>query len=377
MKESPKQTKALERALARPCQPTYDITKSYEWNYRFGPGFKGPFPPRTETGRPVRFLDFEVASRIGIAAGPLLNSKWIRLYSRLGFDILTYKTVRSAKRPSNPKPNCVLLDTGGLIGPDDLDRTLIAGKKDAVDMRDITITNSFGVPSRNPNIWQEDVQKAKRAILPRQVLIVSVMGSSEVYPDIAGFTKDFAVCASMARESGADIIELDLSCPNSNAAEGMVYRDAGLSSAISKAVKAEIGVTPLFIKMGFFSSREQFETVIAANAPHVEGIVGINTLRMTVLKASGEPALGGRPQSGVCGAAIKLCAKQFIGWLIETRKLNRYDFLAVGVGGVMTPADIDEFLESGIDAVETATAPMWDPYLAYRYRLSHGNAGAG
>ena len=363
--------KALEKAISRSLRPTYNITKSYEWNYRSGPHFKGPFPPKRTASGPGRLLDFNLNSKIGIAAGPLLNSKWIRLYSRLGFDILTYKTVRTHKRLSNPKPNCVFIDTKGLIPPENLDHTLFTSKQNPEAIQDISITNSFGVPSRKPNIWQEDVRKAKGGLQPGQVFVVSVMGSSEIYPDLPSFIKDFSVCAAQAKDAGADIIELDLSCPNSNASEGMVFLDPELSSTISKAVKAEINETPLFIKLGFFTRRDQFESVIRANAPYVEGIVGINTLRMKVLSGTGRPAIPGRPESGVCGAGIKLCAKQFIDWLLATRKANRYDFLAIGVGGIMTPEDIDDFLETGIDAVEVATAAMWDPYLAVRYHLSH------
>src|SRR5262245_62215826 len=49
-------------------------------------------------GRPLN-------SSLGIAAGPLLNSKWVEAYARLGFDILTYATVRSAFRPAYALPN--------------------------------------------------------------------------------------------------------------------------------------------------------------------------------------------------------------------------------------------------------------------------------
>jgi len=110
--------------------------------------------------------------------------------------------------------------------------------------------------------------------------------------------------------------------------------------------------------------------VIKANAPHVEGIVGINTVKMTVFDGKGSPAIPGRPESGVCGAGIKPGALQFVRWLLEERKNNRYDFVVIGVGGIMTTDDIDEFLGTGADAVETATAAMWDPYLAYRYYLA-------
>jgi dihydroorotate dehydrogenase (NAD+) catalytic subunit len=361
---------SLQKALDRNLQPTYDVTKSYEWNYRNGPLFLGPYPPPRKIRKPVRLLDFELNSRLGVAAGPLLNSNWIRVYAKLGFDLLSYKTVRTQNRPSNPKPNCVFVDTLGALTDERLGETLRVSSRPPTDIREISITNSFGVPSRNPSVWQEDVQRSKRYLGRGQVLVVSTLGSSEVYADTPSFIKDFARSAALAREAGADIVELDLSCPNSNAAEGMIYLDPEFSGAISRAAKAELGPVPLFIKLGNFWKRDQFESVIKANAPSVQGVVGINTVKMTVLDEKGKPAIPGRPQSGICGAGIKQSALQFVRWLHETRERNRYDFVLIGVGGIMTPDDIHEFLDLGVDAVEVATAAMWDPYLVYRNYLS-------
>lgn len=351
--------------------PTYDIQKSYEWNYQNGPVFKNPFPPIRENIEPIFLLGFPLASRLGVAAGPLLNSEWIKLYSKLGFDILTYKTVRSYKRLSNPVPNCLFIETEGAITQDRLADTLRSKESPPIEIEELTITNSFGVPSRNPRDWQEDVEKAKGYLNKGQVLVVSVMGSSEIHPDAQGFIQDFGVAARMAKEAGADMIELDLSCPNSNAAEGMVFSDASLSAAICKEVRSEIGSTPLLIKVGYFKDQNQLEAVIHSTAVHIDAIVGINTLKMKVLNQKGEPALSGRPECGVCGAGIKPCALQFARWTLESRKKNRYDFSVIGVGGMMTTQDIDEFLDLGLDAVEVATAAMWDPYLATRYYLSN------
>jgi dihydroorotate dehydrogenase (NAD+) catalytic subunit len=362
--------KTIQKALNRNLRPTYDITKSYEWNYRNGPLFRGPYPPARRPRRTAQLLDFELNSPIGIAAGPLLNSNWIRVYAKLGFDILSYKTVRTRKRPSNPKPNCVFVDTRGGLTDDRLSEKLEVMSAPPTDIREISITNSFGVPSRNPSVWQEDVQRSKRFLVKGQVLVVSTLGSSEYYSDAPSFIKDFARAAALAQEAGADIVELDLSCPNSNAAEGMVYQDPEFSGAISRAAKAEIGPVPLFIKLGNFWKRDQFDAVIKANAPHVEGIVGINTVKMTVLDRKGSPAVPGRPESGVCGAGIKPSALQFVRWLLEERERNRYEFVVIGVGGIMTTDDIDTFLGLGADAVEVATSAMWDPYLACRYDLA-------
>ena len=89
--------------------PTYLIEKSYEENYENGPRFEGEFPGRSAV--PFRnFMGFKVNSCFGIPAGPLLNSKWIELYGKLGFDLLVYKTVRTAAYPSHPPPNCRILN---------------------------------------------------------------------------------------------------------------------------------------------------------------------------------------------------------------------------------------------------------------------------
>ena len=88
---------------------TYDINESYQVNYDRGPVLKDIHPVIPETTL-KSFLGFPVRSRLGIAAGLLLNSRWIEGYARLGFDILTYKTVRSSHRPCYPVPNWVFVE---------------------------------------------------------------------------------------------------------------------------------------------------------------------------------------------------------------------------------------------------------------------------
>src|SRR5262249_56685134 len=74
-----------------------------------GRRFAGSFPevPKTRT---KEFLGYRVASCIGVAASLLMNERWFELYSRLGFDILTYKTIRSRARLAHPWPNWIYLD---------------------------------------------------------------------------------------------------------------------------------------------------------------------------------------------------------------------------------------------------------------------------
>ncbi|MCK4488283.1 MAG: hypothetical protein KAU38_16180 [Desulfobacterales bacterium] len=348
--------------------PTYNVAKSYEYNFIYGPFYDGGPLLRSPTDFKYKLLDFEINSPLGVAAGLLLNSKWVRLYSELGFDILTYKTVRSSKRKSYSHPNCLYIDYADQL---DLDESPLTGKEQTenVSIDTLSITNSLGVPSDPPDKWRKHISEAKSYLKAGQVLIVSVVGTAKQEGDIDSFVKDFQVCARWAKEAGADIIELDLSCPNSPVAEGDIFKDRDLSSMISKAVKKEIKDTPLFIKIGYLDTYEKLKSVIQANAPFINGVAGINGIKKRIVSPNGIQALPGegREESGVCGSIIRKLGLKSAERLVRLREKEKYNFAIIGVGGAMIPEHIEEYLDIGVDAVQVVTAAMWDPYLAYKY----------
>src|SRR5262249_59394314 len=83
--------------------PHYDEHRTYDWNYEHVPDPVTAEVP-TVPGEWV-YCGLPVASPMGIAAGPLLNGRWILYYASLGFDVLTYKTVRSSARDCYVMPN--------------------------------------------------------------------------------------------------------------------------------------------------------------------------------------------------------------------------------------------------------------------------------
>src|SRR4051794_3614214 len=97
--------------------PTYDITQSYEWNYAnaplTAPGIEVPQCPGD-----WEFCGIPVDSPLGVPAGPLLNSAWVLYYARLGFSVLTYKTVRSAFRACYDPPNLLPVSDGAQLSGD-------------------------------------------------------------------------------------------------------------------------------------------------------------------------------------------------------------------------------------------------------------------
>lgn len=349
--------------------PTYDITKSYEENLSAGPVYAGAIPPAPASGKTYPFMGFELASPIGVPAGPLLDAAYVSLYARLGWDVPVYKTVRSIARASHPVPNCLFISTDTLSEADAHTVRTIAPAPQSV--ADLTITNSFGMPSKAPVDWQADVRRASEAMQPGQLLVVSVVGT----PGAEGrsLEDDFAHTAALAKAAGARVIEANFSCPNVASAEGELFRDARTSASIVRKIKEEIGDTPLIIKIGALPE-DHLATVVEACLPFLDGVAAINTVPLSIVDAVGHQALpgAGRLKSGVCGAAIGKVATEMTARLLRIRDRLSATYSVVSVGGVMTVEDIDSRLAMGADLVMAATAAMWDPLLARRWKDGRG-----
>jgi dihydroorotate dehydrogenase (NAD+) catalytic subunit len=350
--------------------PLYDIEKTYEENFAQGPFFSGDIPSRIL--KPIEqwhdFLGHKVASPLGVPAGPLLNSKWTTLATNLGFDIVTYKTIRTQEHPCQPLPNIIHVETNGSLTKKRFDETLKQARRAPSSMDELAITNSFGVPSKGPLFLLEDIEKANNAMQEGQVMIVSIMGTNRPGDD---FISDSVRTAALAKEAGAKIVEINFSCPNVTTGEGSIYQDPDTVYNITTRIVKELGDIPLIIKVGYFENLEQMKkTFTAAARAGARAVCGINTIGMRVNNAKNEPALGpNRLKSGVCGGPIRQGALEFIRYaktIIHTEKLG---LKLLGVGGITLPEHFDEFIHAGADVAMSATGMMWDPHLARKWHL--------
>lgn len=345
--------------------PTYDPARTYDENYAAGPAYAGPLPELARPRTPCRVLGFALNSPIGVPAGPLLNSAYTGLYAKLGWDVPVYKTVRSIARACHPAPNCLYIPSDALSETDALSVRATAPEPESI--ADLTITNSFGMPSKAPQEWMEDVQTASAMMGEGQLLVVSIVGTA----DAGGrsLIEDFAYTAALAKEAGARVIEANFSCPNVVSREGSLYGDAEQSAAVTAKIRQAIGDIPLLIKIGALAE-DRLRAVVKANLPNIDGIAAINTVPLKIVDGEGRQALPGegRLQSGVCGAAIRNVGADMTKRLVRIREQLGAKFTVVSVGGVMTEDDIDGRLALGADLVMSATAAMWDPLLASRWR---------
>lgn len=349
-------------------RPVYDLNHSYRWNYEFGPLVPEAFevPPSPS---PVTLLGYPLNSPLGIAAGPLLNSRWVALYARLGFDILTYKTVRSVERPSYPPPNLLPVSAPPNLEETSEDYGLYVSELPP-RVEDLSLAISFGMPSADPDTWREDVRRAKKALLPGQILIVSVVGTPQEGGDLDQLAEDYARCAVWAVEAGADVVEVNLSCPNVVTGEGNLYRDPRASRAIVRRVRAHIGNVPLLCKIGHIASVEEALRLVDALVPSARGLVTLNTLARPILNRDGSPAFPGphRQVCGVGGKAIQRATLQNVERIVKAWERLAVDIVLLVVGGVLSPQDVQTFLEAGADAVLCATGALFRPSLAAEWR---------
>ncbi|MEO8785389.1 MAG: diguanylate cyclase [Candidatus Saccharimonadales bacterium] len=357
----------------------YDPTKTFDDNFDDGPAEVAGAAAALKTaaassGKPA-FKAFGklVNSPFGIPAGPLPNSQYVKYAFEHGFDVVCYKTQRSIEFGCNEFPNVLYLDVDGDLTLEKAAQPQLGLTKTSKSPKDLSITNSFGNPSRGPDYWVPDLRKAIGYQGPGQLLMMSVVGSVQDGFSEQDYWDDFAHAAELAASTGVGAIEVNLSCPNV-ATEGVLCYTHDAVVEICKRVKARIGDTPLIAKFGYFAPQQQalLEQIITDSAPYLAGVSAINTIAAPVVDKDGQQALPGpnRLKSGVCGASIKWAGLDMVERLAKLRAKRSLDFQIIGVGGVMTPADFAAYCQAGADIVMSATGSMWNPGLANQVKAS-------
>lgn len=342
--------------------PLYDLQKSFEQNCtadtklaisnRIWPGEK----------KWVSFLGFHLASRVGVSACAVTTGRNLALLAQLGFDVLTYKTIRTRACPAHDLPNILPVYVPESFSREHLTQTLRVLTHE--EMQYPSIANSFGNACLDPNWVMEDIAYAKRALNRGQVLIVSVYGDDEQ----RDLVTDFVRAASMAKEAGADIIELNLSCPNLQ--RKSLDQDSDVVSQITQAVTRAIKPTPVLIKLKWSPDLRLITSIMLLAASNgVNGISAINSMAMPIIDAQNKPAFGAqRLYAGVSGYPLHHLALKFIQTLQQINRRHQLDLSIIGMGGITQVEHFEAMFHAGADLALTATGMMFNPYLGMQYQ---------
>ncbi len=335
----------------------YDTSRSYRWNYEHAPD-----PVEREIpGWPgsATFCGLKVDSPLGIAAGPLLNGKWCLYYASLGFDVLTYKTVRSAARGCYPPPNLLPVDCGELHGGE-------FRVAPSTEMRGSWAV-SFGMPSSDPEIWRRDVEWTRTQLPAGKCLSVSVVGTIQPNWTLEQLADDYAKCAKWAVESGADVVETNFSCPNVNTCDGQLYQDPDGSRLVAQAVRAAIGDRPLVIKIGHANDETAIREWLDHVANFATAVAMTNSIAAKV-GSSDERLLFEGQKRGICGKAIRNASVDQVRRFQNVQATTNHHLRWIGVGGVDSLDDVQAYLDAGAESCHLATAVMLDPDVAIKIR---------
>lgn len=337
--------------------PRYDRHQTYEWNYDHAPE-----PVSLETVAVPgtwKFCDLPVASPLGMPAGPLLNGRWCLYYASLGFDVVTYKTVRSCEHPCYALPNLQPVDCGLLFGGEaDLPATETMSGSWAV---------SYGMPSRKPDDWRADIEWTRRQLPAGKILSVSVVGTIQEGWSIDDLAADYAQCARWAKESGADCVETNFSCPNVSTCDGQLFQQPADSRLVTDAVREAIGDLPYIAKIGRIQDRGDAEALLEALHGSVDALAMTNSIASTVVASDGSRLFDGE-RRGICGTATRQASVEQTAMLAELIKQRQYQLELIGVGGVTCWEDVQSYLQAGAMAVHIATAAMVSPAVGWEIR---------
>jgi dihydroorotate dehydrogenase (NAD+) catalytic subunit len=338
------------------------LDRSFAWNAAHVP--KLPARPRKMPSGPgARIFERRVECPVGVAAGPLPNSRWIEAYARLGYGLLTYKTVRTTSRPAFGQPNLVFCRLAEPCVAEPAPRR--------VSPAAVTWAASFGLPSPDPGEWRADVMRAKSKIRPSQALIVSVAGTPAQGGEPELLADDYALCARWAADAGADVIEVHLSCPNITGEHPqMLFENPALSALITERVRRAVGHRPVIAKLGASRSPRPLHELATRLAPYLDGFILVNGLQRRVVKADGTAAFpgAGRELAGICGADVYDHCRVQMEELLAWRKAGAWSRAILAVGGITTVERARAALAAGADAVMVATAAIVDPLIAARFR---------
>ena len=343
----------------------YDLRQTFEENVTFGPFAPTKLPAVPSLPLKYSLLGKKLRSPFGIPACPMtVNARAVKLMSALGYDLLTYKSVRTVEWRGNPFPHWLHVDVAEpLTHPP---TNPVMASFDPFTNKEITMANSFGIHSLTPEYWQADVNQAVDSLSAGQLLILSLMPTPL---DGQTLVKDSSQLAKLGLETKAEVFEINLACPNTDKGKGLIHEDLVLTHKICTAVRKALGKKPLVVKVGYYQNPTMIKDFLSQNRDLIDGVATANTYPLPVQLPGGKEAFPGRPSAGVSGAGIRnLYLAQAKAFVRYKKELGLKNLALIGMGGVMKTSHIDQYLKLGVDAVQSAVGVWADPLLALKYK---------
>lgn len=177
-----------------------------------------------------------------------------------------------------------------------------------------------------------------------------------VIANVAGYSEQeyIKVCQELEESDSADILEINISCPNVKAG-GMLFGIIPDEAAhLIASIKKHINL-PVFVKL----TPNTCDIKAVAKAVELAGADGLSLIN-TVLAMAIDPftlkSKISRDYGGLSGPAVKPIALRIVHEVCSNTNLP-----VIGMGGISSALDAVEFLAAGATAISIGTASLVNP----------------
>ncbi len=178
-----------------------------------------------------------------------------------------------------------------------------------------------------------------------------------IIANISGFSVDEYVQACQLTDGQAQVIELNISCPNVHGGGAAFGSSAALAAQVTQAVRQVVEHSKLFVKLSP-NVTSVVEVARAVAAEGADGLTLVNTFYgMRIDRQTRQPVLA-RRVGGFCGPAIFPMALKIV-----DEVAHAVDLPIMGCGGVSSAEDITEMMLAGATAVQVGAASLADPQI--------------
>ncbi len=222
------------------------------------------------------------------------------------------KSIGKEPRGGHPNPTVVELETG--------------------------LLNAMGLPNPGIEDFTEEVSELKD-----RSENVPIIGSI-----FASNAEDFVYIAEKMVKNGADVIELNLSCPHAEGYGASIASDDRVMGEILEEVSDTIH-EPILAKLP--PSTEIDEKAVLAENSGADGVVCINTVKGMAINLETQMPILGNEVGGYSGPGVKP-----IGLRCVYEVYKAVDIPVIGCGGITTGRDALEYVLAGASALQIGTA---------------------
>lgn len=274
-------------------------------------------------------LGIKFPNPIGMAAGFDKNGSCYRDVAALGFGFVEIGTVTPRAQPGNPKPRLFRL------------------KKDKA------LINRMGFNNNGVEKMAANLRRRK----PGTVIGVN-LGKNTLTP-LAESAEDYLRMFRALYDYG-DYFVVNVSCPNVKDVTSLQNRDQLLPilEALFEFRHGQNEYRPVLLKISPDLTREQMDEMVGLLIDtQLDGLVAVNTTTYREGLRSKRSLVNKIGQGGLSGAPLTERSIEAVRYLHEKTE-GRYPI--IGVGGMMSPGDVQRMLDAGASLVQVYTGFIYE-----------------